>query len=205
MDVGTTFEIEYEGSTTRLTSELTGKEDGSYLIVKWPDSYSMANDSNIIFKDNNVYVKYLYKGVEFGFQSRILKVLSDPAKLIFIGFPKSVDVCVLRENRRIDCFLPANLRIADNIVDGNVTDLSRGGCQFIAETSDIEKSIGILETGNEIDLSFQLPGVEKEVTLTAKQRNIKKAGNNMNIGFEFISMSVEVQEKLDVFLTKAGA
>ncbi len=205
MEVGTIFKIKFEGSSTQFTSELAGKEDDNYLMVKWPASYTMANDSDLIYKDNTTSVKYLYEGVEFGFQSRILEIISDPAKLIFIEYPKTVDVCVLRENRRIDCFLPASLRIADNIIiDVNITNISRSGCQVVAETSEIEKNMGLIETENGIGLSFQLPGIEEEITLTVKQRSIEKGKNDASIGIEFNKMSVEAEAVLHDYLSKAG-
>ena len=205
MEVGTIFKIKFEGSSTQFTSELAGKEDDNYLMVKWPVSYTMANDSDLIYKDNATSVKYLHKGVEFGFQSRILEIISDPAKLIFIEYPKTVDVCVLREDRRIDCFLPASLRIADNIImDVNITNISRSGCQVVAETSEIEKNMGLIETENGIGLSFQLPGIEEEITMAVKQRSIDKGENDASIGIEFNNMSVEAESRLHDYLSKAG-
>jgi c-di-GMP-binding flagellar brake protein YcgR len=205
MDVGTKLEIQFKGGGTQLTSELTGVEDDKYLMIKWPTVDPEVDASNLICKGNTVFVKYLHEGVEFSFQSHILEVISNPAKLIFIKYPENTEVNVLREHRRVDCYLPASVRIADNKIKGAITNISKIGVLFVAEIPADDNTINQLETSNEIDLTFQLPGVQRELTMTAKLRNITKDKDKVRIGIGYGKMDVEIQTKLLDFLSTARA
>jgi c-di-GMP-binding flagellar brake protein YcgR len=205
MDVGTKLEIQFNGGGTQLTSELTGVEDDKYLMIKWPTVDPKVDASSLIRKGNTVFVKYLHEGVEFSFQSHILEVISNPANLIFIKYPENTEVNVLREHRRIDCYLPASVRIADNIIKGAITNISKIGVLFVAEIPADDNTINQLETSNEIGLTFQLPGVQRELTMTAKLRNITKDKDKVCIGIEYGKMDVEIQTRLFDFLSTTGA
>ncbi len=207
MDVGTKLEIQIKAGGTQLTitSELTGVEDDKYLMIKWPTVDPKVDASNLIRKGNTVFVKYLHEGVEFSFQSHILEVISNPAKLIFIKYPENTEVNVLREHRRVDCYLPASVRIADNIIKGAITDISKIGVLFVAEIPADDNTINQLETSNEIGLTFQLPGLQRELSMTAKLRTITKDKDKVCIGIEYGKTDVEVQTKLFDFLSTAGA
>jgi c-di-GMP-binding flagellar brake protein YcgR len=205
MDVGTKLEIQFKGGGTQLTSELTGVEDDKYLMIKWPTVDPEVDASNLICKGNTVFVKYLHEGVEFSFQSHILEVISNPAKLIFIKYPENTEVNVLREHRRVDCYLPASVRIADNKIKGAITNISKIGVLFVAEIPADDNTINQLETSNEIGLTFQLPGVQRELTMTAKLRNITKDKDKVRIGIVYGKMDVEIQTKLFDFLSTAQA
>lgn len=205
MDVGTKLEIQFKGGGTQLTSELTGVEDDKYLMIKWPTVDPKVDASNLIRKGNTVFVKYLHEGVKFSFQSHILEVISNPAKLIFIKYPENTEVNVLREHRRIDCYMPASVRIADNKIKGAITNISKIGVLFVAEIPADDNTINQLEKSNEIGLTFQLPGVQRELTMTGKLRNITKDKDKVCIGIEYGKMDVEIQTKLFGFLSTAGA
>lgn len=205
MDVGIKLEIQFKGGGTQLTSELTGVEDDKYLMIKWPTVDPKVDASNLIRKGNTVFVKYLHEGVEFSFQSHILEVISNPAKLIFIKYPENTEVNVLREHRRVDCYLPASVRIADNKIKGAITNISKIGVLFVAEIPADDNTINQLETSNEIGLTFQLPGVQSELTMTAKLRNITKDKDKVRIGIGYGKIDVEIQTKLFDFLSTARA
>jgi c-di-GMP-binding flagellar brake protein YcgR len=207
MDVGTKLEIQFKGGGTQLTitSELTGVEDDKYLMIKWPTVDPKVDASNLICKGNTVFVKYLREGVEFGFQSHILEVISNPAKLIFIKYPENTEVNVLREHRRVDCYLPASVSIADNKIKGAITDISRMGVLFVAEIPADDNTINQLETSNEIGLTFQLPGMQRELTIAVKLRSITKGKDKVLMGIEYGKMDVEIRIKLFDFLSTTGA
>jgi c-di-GMP-binding flagellar brake protein YcgR len=205
MDVGIKLEIQFKGGGTQLTSELTGVEDDKYLMIKWPTVDPKVDASNLIRKGNTVFVKYLHEGVEFSFQSHILEVISNPAKLIFIKYPENTEVNVLREHRRIDCYLPASVRIADNKIKGAITNISKIGVLFVAEIPVDDNTINQLETSNEIGLTFQLPGVQRELTMAGKLRNITKDKDKVRIGIGYGKINVEIQTKLFGFLSTARA
>ena len=69
----------------------------------------------------------------------------------------------------------------------------------------IGKSADLLQIDNEIVVSLQLPGGEEKLTITGKQKSIKKDKDNVNIGVLFSDMGMEVQEILYGFLSTGSA
>ena len=205
MLIGTTLKIQLEGSQSRLTSELIGVDEGKYLIINMPPIQSMGNAAGSIYKGGTIVVRYVHKGTVFGFKSHITHFITTPVKLIFIEYPKKIENQNLRSHKRIDCYLPANAKIADNTVEGIVTDLSKEGCLFTVKKVNIEISADQLQVDNEIVVSFQLPGVEEKIDIPGKQKNIKKDRDNVQIGILYSDMGIEVQEKLYDFLSTGEA
>lgn len=205
MNIGTIFRLQIKGVKRRLSSELIGIEDGTYLIVKLPPLHTMENVSTLLIKGNEIAVKYMYKGTIFGFQSQIIDLIYNPFKLVFIEYPKKIESFDFRGHKRVECFLPANIRIAEHKIEGCITDISKAGCLFDVEVSKLESSRKLLELKDEISVNFQLPGVEQELSVTAKQSSIKSDAENVRIGIEFVNMDSEVQAKLFDFLSIADA
>ena len=205
MNIGTIFRLQIKGARRRLSSELIGIEDGKYLIVRMPPLHTVKNISSSLIKGNEIAVKYMYKGTIFGFQSRIIDLIHKPYKLAFIKYPEKIESFDVRGNKRVECFLPANIKIAKHIIEGYITDISRAGCLLTIETPEHEDSINLLELNNEISVGFHLPGIEDELSVDAKQRSIKKDTDSASIGIEFVKMDSSVQTKLIGFLSIAEA
>ena len=147
----------------------------------------------------------MYNGTMFGFQSQIIELIRSPLKLVFIKYPEEIESVDFRGNERVVCFLPANLKIAENIIEGGITDISRAGCLSVIEAPGHEDRINLLELNNEIKIGFYLPGIEGELSIDSKQRSIKKDDDGTSIGIEFVKMDSSVQAKLFGFLSKADA
>ncbi len=206
MKVGTTLDIQIEGEKEGLTSEVIGVVEGKYLIIRMPPPlHSMGDVSNLRYEGHPVIVRYMHKGAVYRFKSRMKYVIAAPVKLIFIEYPeKKIENQNLRAHKRIDCYLPANAKIADDTIGVTIADISRGGCQVTVEKLKIENSSGLLRVDNEIGVGFQLPGVEETIAITGKQKYIKKKHDNVSIGVEFNNMNNETQERLYGFLSTAG-
>ena len=205
MNIGTIFRLQIEGTKRRLSSELIGVDDGKYLIVKMPPLHTMENVSDLLVKGNEITVKYMHKGTMFGFLSPIIDLIHKPFKLVFIKYPDKIDSYDVRGNKRVECFLPANMKIAEHIIEGSITDISRAGCLFGIATPEYGSSISLFELNREIRIGFYLPGIEEELSADADQKSIKMDTDGSSIGIEFVEMDSSVKSKLIDFLSKAGA
>ena len=205
MQIGATLKIQIEGEKKRLTSELMGVEEDEYVVIKTPSLQYMSHVSNLLYEGNTVIVRYLHKGTVFGFKSHIKYVITNPIKLLILEYPKKIEIQNLRKHRRVDCYLPASVRITGNTIEGTIIDISREGCQFTVEKSKIESNLKIFQVENETSVSFKLPGVEKILTVTGKQKYIIEDSDSVKIGVLFGNMAIEVQERLFDFLSAAGA
>ena len=205
MYIGTILRIQIEGTRRRLSCELIGVEDGKYLIVKMPSLHIMESVSNLLVNGNEITAKYMHKGTMFGFQSTIIDLIQKPFKLFFIKYPDKTDSYDVRGNKRVECFLPASLKIAEQILEGSITDISRAGCLFTIDTDEHESLINMLKLSNEIKIGFFLPGIVEELSADADQKSIKIDTDGSSVGIEFVEMVDSVKTKLIDFLAKAGA
>ena len=203
MDIGVIFKLQIKGIKRQLTSKLIGIENSKYLIVRMPPLHTIEDISTFLTKGNEIIVKYIYKSAIFGFQSRIIGLTHKPFELIFIEYPDKIESYDFRGYKRVECFLPANIKIAEHILKGYITDISKAGGLFTIESPEYEDSVGLLELNNDISIEFQLPGTDECLSVVAKQRSIKKDINNASIGVEFIKMDSLVQVKLFSFLSIA--
>lgn len=202
MEVGTELNIQIKGANTRFKSELLGKDEGQYLILRMPTLASLGEATSSLFRGNEIIVRYVHKGTAFGFQSRIKYVIFNPIKLVFIEFPKKFENLDIRK-KRVDCFLPANIKVSEAIIEGYITNISNDGCQFNVETSNLGNNINNLQVDKKINIGFQLPGVEKELLVTALQKNVKKNAKNVSMGLVFEDMDDDVKVKFQDFYSRA--
>jgi len=170
-----------------------------------PPLHTMENVSNLLIKGNEITAKYMYKGTMFGFQSPIIDLIHKPFKLVFIKYPEKIDSYDVRGYKRVECFLPANIKIAEHIIEGCITDISRAGCLFVIETPEHESRVNVLELSKEVRIGFNLPGIAEELSVDAKQKSFKKDTEGTSIGIEFIKIDSSDQTKLFGFLSKAEA
>ena len=205
MNIGITFRLQIEERRRRISCELIGIDEGKYLIVKMPPLHTMENVSNLMAKGTEIAVKYMYKGTMFGFKSQVIELIHNPFKLVFMKYPEEIESLDFRGNERVVCFLPANVKIAENIIEGGITDISRAGCLFVIEAPEHEDRINLLELNNEIKIGFYLPGIAGELCIDSKQRSVKKDDDGTSLGVEFVNMDSSVQGKLFGFLSKAEA
>jgi len=205
IEIGDKLKIQCEGMDVRLASKLVGKENGKYLIIKMPIVGNEVKLLRFLNTGATILVRCLHEGTIIGFQSKVISFIQKPEKLIFIEYPQKIESHELRGHKRIDCYLPANVRIADDLIKGCIRNISKKGCLCIIDTSDFEDKIKPLETGSDIYLDFPLPGMEKELAAKVKYRNAIRDDNGLGIGFESVDMDSEVETQLYNFLSSVGA
>jgi len=203
MKVGTTVKIQIEGSKAKLESELIGIEDNRYLLIKMPSIYTVINASKFVYKGKTIFVRYQSGGSVFGFQSHIIDFNSNTEKTISIAYPNKIENYDLRGNKRIDCYLPVNVKIAGSVINGGIINISKEGCLIVVDPAETENSKELLEINDDLDIHFQLPGVEEGLHVTALQKNLVISMEGIRIGTKFTDMDLKVQAKLHNFLAKA--
>ncbi len=203
MKVGTRLKIQIEGSKAKLESELMGIEDNQCLLIKMPPIYTVINDSKFVYKGKAIFVRYQTKGSVFGFQSHIITFNSNTEKTISIAYPHEVENFDLRGNKRIDCYLPANVIIEDHVLHGGIINISEEGCLIVIDPAETESSKDLLKINDNLNMSFQLPGVREDLYVTALQKNLVMSMEDVRIGIKYVDMDLKVQAKLHSFIAKA--
>ncbi len=203
MEVGTKLIIQIEGSKAKLESELIGIEDNQSLLIKMPPIYTVINDSRFVYKGKTIFVRYQTKDTVSGFQSHIIVFNSNTEKTISIAYPNEIENYDLRGNKRIDCYLPANVIIEDHVIHGGIVNISEEGCLIVIDPVESKSSKELLKIGINLNMSFQLPGLEENLYVAASQKNLLMSMIDTRIGIKFVDMDLGVQAKLHGFISKA--
>ncbi|MBC8551801.1 MAG: PilZ domain-containing protein, partial [Candidatus Brocadiales bacterium] len=183
--------------------ELLGIEDNQCLLIKMPPIYTVINASKFVYKGKAIFVRYQTKGSVFGFQSNIIAFNSNTEKTISIAYPNEIENYNLRGNKRIDCYLPVNVVIEDHVVHGGIINISEEGCLIVIDPAETESSKDLLKINVNLNMRFQLPGVEEYLHVTAIQKNLVMSMEDIRIGIKFVDMDLKVQAKLHNFIAKA--
>lgn len=206
IDIGTEMQIEIEGVEFRLKSVFIGMDPGGeYLILKFPyvSGSGGVGIQDKLYTGNQVVVRYLQAGAIFGFQAKLLGVTSAPKKLIFISYPRIIEEHNVRSEKRISCFLPARTKVDDKENRGAVLDMSRHGCRYVVKHSKVRKTKDLFQVDGQIELAFQLPGMEGEQSLTGTIRNVRKDGDELSVGIEFGDVDSEAKARISEFFSAA--
>lgn len=200
---GIKLSIEFKGLEARITSKVVGVEEDDYIILKMPPGHTLGEAVHKLYTNSIFVARFMNKGTIYGFQSSIIKVLTDPKKVIFIEYPKKIETHDMRSSKRVDCYLPATIESEKGKMVGNIVDLSKSGCLVIIDAAKVIISM-VMQTDIEVNISFHIPGVEELIVASAQQKSIRKDSKNVSIGLSFDNLDIELQTKLDNFLAHAG-
>jgi hypothetical protein len=196
--IGTPLQLEVEGYEQRLPSSFVGSMAHEFLIIKTPVSPHIFAVRTNIFKGKTIIVRFITEGIVFGFPTRLIEAINTPEKLIFITYPISVSRHELRSAKRVDCLLPAKIKINGEDLAAVITDISETGCLFFLTPAGSQSIPGDI-VGN-VTLSFFLPGIEKELIISGLPRNIKREDQKMSIGTQFTETAQEMKDRITWYL-----
>ncbi len=197
------LKIQVKGDKAQLESELIGTESDKLLIIKVPHIYTVTDTSKLIYKGNSIYVRYSSGGSPLGFQSQIIDFDFDNEKSITIDYPKKIENFELRRSRRIDCFLPVNVKIGSSMINGKILNISKEGCLIFIDSDEIGADKKFMLFNTNLDISFHLPKVEEGINVAVAQKNFAVSNQGIRIGAEYIDMDHKSQTTLNNFLSKA--
>jgi hypothetical protein len=208
LPVGTPLQIEIEGVTMKLNSMSIGLFPDQYIIIKYPYVSNIGALDHKLLKGNKVSVRYLNGGTIFGFRSDVIGVSNHPFRLIFIEFPTTIVRHSLRETRRVECSLPAELCsaavndgiIPDIVHSGIVSDISLSGCAFNMGIVSAGQRFPDIKMNEPVTLALQLPGIEKKFELSGEVRRMQRDAQRMDIGIRFHKIDEETRGGITEFI-----
>jgi hypothetical protein len=199
--VGTPLQIEIEGISAKLNSVAVGWLPENYLIMRQPAS-GFGSISSKLFKGNGITVRYITGGDAFAFRTEVLGS-SDSPKLIFVAFPQRVVRHALRVNKRILCYLPAELfketgtsELIPDTLYGIVSDISLSGCAFEMTKGGGETGLTDVRVEDPVKLRIQFPGREKMVEFSGHVRRAQRDGKRLNLGIRFHKGTGEPRDEI---------
>lgn len=197
LDIGTKIHLEIEGVVIPLESYMVGMEPDNYIILKTPRPYPTIKQK--LYQGNQCIVKYIFQGTVFAFQTKIIDSISQPFRLLFLEYPKIIQHHDLRDYKRIDCVIPAKIVVKDEEKMAAVVDVSKRGCrvQIQIYPGDLVPAIVI---NDEVVLWAKFPGVEGDLEIHGRVRNIRKSRHEMVLGVVYLEISLDAQQKIAKYL-----
>ena len=190
--LGTPLLIEPSGLGERFKSMFIGMERNKFLISKIPRIPGVGEH---LYTDKGVTVRYLHEGNVYGFETKILSVAMAPFRLLFLQYPYMLETLNLRNSQRLDCYLPASIKLGEEWVVGLILNISAGGCQLALEAKKGQK-LPPVTADDQIMLEFKMFGTEQPIMIGGMARNVNLSNTNrLTMGVKFDDLS-EYAEKI---------
>jgi c-di-GMP-binding flagellar brake protein YcgR len=188
--------IRFRGFSESYKGTLVGMDRGNYLICSVPHVKGIWVK---VHKENHMIVRYIHKGVVYGFKGTLISVIEDPAPILFMYYPDDIETVRLRKHERINCLIPATVEIDGVFCEGAILDLSVGGCSFAFAVSPDDEPAEI-ETGKEGILSAQIPGFKNERSLKMDVVNVRREGKRIAVGTRFKDVDADILNSLQSYI-----
>lgn len=120
--------------------------------------------------------------------------------MLLLEYPKIIENCDLRSDKRIDCLLPAKIKVKDKEKHGAVLDISERGCRYSTRASKGGK-LPSVQVDEQITLMCQFPGIEAEQVVTGVVKNVRTDKQEMSLEIEFHDIAPEVQNIIDRYIS----
>jgi c-di-GMP-binding flagellar brake protein YcgR len=194
------MQLEIEGFEERLKSSLVGILPDQYLILTLPQLGTYPGQRTHVDVESEILVRYVHRGVVWGFKSRLKRVVSTPVGLLMIEIPSSIESHDLRQEKRIDCLLPGKIKLGKTSRKGAVVDLSKKGCRLVIEIAKGKKAPKI-EIDDELALVCSFPGIEGEQTLTGRVRHLHQDQQRTALGLEFVKPDRKIESIIGKYIS----
>ena len=187
---------------------LIGLYPDSYLIVRTAQTKRVINWFDVSRK---LLVRYSYDGDVYGFDTSVIHTSRKPEKLLFLKYPASVRKDNRRREERVDLLVYASAEIHESQYPVQILDIGFGGCRFVHFFSAVKdhaqssggktrlENVPSIGMGDEVKLSFQMPGKEKLFTCTGTVRNLFQDSEKCIAGIEFTSAPQKLIHEIDQY------
>ncbi len=183
------------GRKARLTSFFVGQENGEYVILR----LTRHLYQHLMLTNTEVTVRYMLDNIMVGFASRVHSVITKPFPLLFLDYPKGVELLNLRQEERVPCIPPIEVAWSGSDTEAGLLDLSACGCRFVAKEGDEDK-LKALREGDEIFCRINMAGLDAEIAVNCLVRTISHGIDRCAVGVEFLDLPENQQLTLKKYV-----
>lgn len=157
LDAGQEVLIQFPYSPEKYRTRYVGMVPGDFIIFRLP---VIPGGRDKTRAGNSLTVRFVVNGTIYGFHSVILSTAIKPLPMVFLAYPKALELHSLRENRRADTFLTSTVETESGAAAGRILDLSCGGCRVVIDSGRTLAGLGLV-SGGFCDVRFSLDdGIE---------------------------------------------
>jgi hypothetical protein len=149
-------------------------------------------------------VRYLYKGVVYGFKSNMISLIEEPIPLMLLSYPEEIEAVALRKHDRINCLIPATVQVDGQSYKGVILDMSLGRCSFVCTTSPESESSQV-QKGVDAALSIQIPGSQSKRTVELGIVNVRREGHKITMGSQFKNLDADASNTIESYIQTMAA
>ena len=194
VEYGCPIFIEINEQRKKLTSKIVGLEHREYIIIRSP-----AGIGSVLGKLNPgkiFVVKYVHRGIAYGFKTHVLTSISSPANLLFVDYPKLVVEQGLRAENRYKCYLNCRVKTAEFESLAAVVDISMGGCCFTIPARESKDEPHLMTVGTDIEIKLRKPDSKDMIPILGTVGNIIETSDTTRVGVSFADVSGMVKSEL---------
>ena len=185
------FERELKGRRIKTAAAFVGLKGERFVLTEPP---MISGQPLFSAAGTPCVVRFLDRGVIFGFESRVAYVQYNPAPLLYLDYPEAVERINLRHETRLPVNLEATVAFqeGDDIrrIEGLITDLSASGCRLSLPL--------FFDVGDSMALSFSLGDGGQVDGLVGVARNLRTLSEGLyELGLSFERPDEAVRNYVD--------
>ncbi|MBN1545634.1 MAG: flagellar brake protein [Syntrophaceae bacterium] len=200
--IGTKLMIQVESDGTRFISFLVGYLKEDCILVTTPSSNNTFSLRPMLFVGCKINVRYIQDGRVVGFQTRLLRAIEEPLRLLFLSYPKQIEDRELRAEKRVACTLPAEVSILNLDCNAIIVDINQIGLRILIKESEFTSQLDSSIEGQECTLRFFLPGNSTQLEVSGNIRNYEQNNQRMAFGIKITDISDAGRQSIIDFESK---
>ena len=197
--IGTKLQVQLPEQPERFRSVLIGKFPGKFLIIKPPIS-PFVRSGNKLRPGDLMIIRYVREGAVFRFQTKLLGKILEPAEMMFISYPKTIEYNDLRAHPRYECYIPAEIVVDEEKYAGTLLDLSNSGCRFLIKLEE-HPQMPQLKIKTELAVTFTFPESDELEFMYGRLSNIQHDSEETRLGIRFSGNPLIVQRKIAEYIS----
>jgi c-di-GMP-binding flagellar brake protein YcgR len=195
--LGARVVLQILGVGKKVATEFIGMERGKFILLRLPSQQGLRQ---VLTTDETVTVRCIHdQSLLYGFTTSVRGVLTAPTPLLFLDYPKTIEVLSLRRHQRANCLVPVVTYYEGQEYPGRILDVSNCGCMYLVDNAE-DGSSPPYTVGNEIFCQFRMPGAENDLYAKALVKNIGELKKKQSVGVEFQDIDEEVEQILIAYV-----
>jgi c-di-GMP-binding flagellar brake protein YcgR len=180
-------------------AKVVGLEPFEYLVAR----LRLPQDTVARLRQNPAVVAQAESsGSLYGFRTEVLNRVTNPAPLVFLSFPSTVERVTLRRGTRIGISIPANIHGLFGEHDVILMDINEDGCRFSARAP-LGSPLREAKQGERIVLSCELGATcGKRFMTPMLVRRVNESSGRLTIGCQFVDLTDENSGILNEYMDR---
>lgn len=201
IETGTPLLLSIPGGMQGFKSSFVGFRSREYIIVEIPKTDEF--DPQIALNDT-IHGTFISSGTLVRFRSSVLNYMQKPARLVLASFPEFLDVRDLRRSKRMECRIPAVLKLYNDMprYPGTIVDISLDGCRYHIDLGSMSKEQ--LPSGAKILLMLKADALQKKRILGGEIVNMEVNGPKLYLGIRFARNTEEELNCIDELISRTA-